>query len=270
MTRIMESLAEASGDVEALVAVLSKDLSNPYNYLKIGEAYRDAGKYDDALLWAEKGLQAFPDRPDWRLREFVADEYHRRRRHDEAMKLIWADFAARPYLETYKKLENHARKAKAWPEWRERALAGFRRLIAQAKEGSAKRPTSHWLRSENDHSRLVEVFLHEGDIEAAWREAQEGGCSSGLWLSLAEAYAKDHPEDAAPIYLKQAEVAVAEVRGSRYDESVELLIKAAAAMQRLGRSADFVRNLDTLCVKYKIKRNFIKLVEENRKSLYLS
>ncbi len=40
-------------------------------------------------------------------------------------------------------------------------------------------------------------------------------------------------------------------------------------MKRLDRSAEFVRNLEALRVKYKIKRNFIKLIEKKRKSLYL-
>ena len=45
--------------------------------------------------------------------------------------------------------------------------------------------------------------------------------------------------------------------------------KAAVVMKRLNRSAEFVRQLEALRTKYKIKRNFIKLVEQKRKSLYL-
>jgi len=269
ITHIMESLAQASGDVEELVAVLSRDLSHAYSYLKIGEVYREARQHDNALLWAEKGLKAFPERTDGRLREFAAEEYHRRRRHDDAMKLMWAEFSERPYLETYRTLERHARKAKTWPEWRKRALAEIRQRIAKAKEKSRGQTQPRWMRPDNDHSQLVEIFLYEGDVEAAWREARDGGCSDGLWLRLAEAREKDHPEDAAPIYLKQAEEAIVEVRNARYDESVGLLVKAATVMKRMGRTEEFVRNLEALRVKYKIKRNFIKLVEQKRKSLYL-
>lgn len=41
-------------------------------------------------------------------------------------------------------------------------------------------------------------------------------------------------------------------------------------MKRLDLSAEFVRQLEVLRTKYKIKRNFIKLVEQKRKSLYLT
>jgi len=270
ITHIMESLAQASGDVEELVAVMSRDLSHAYNYLRIASVYREARRRDQALLWAEKGLAAFPERTDGRLREFAAEEYHRRRRHDDAMTLMWAEFMERSCLETYRTLERHAKKVGNWPEWRERALAEIRRCIAKAKDESGG-PTRHpWMRPNADHSQLVEIFLSERDNEAAWREAQAGGCSDGLWLQLATAREKEHPEDVAPIYLRQAEVAVSATRNGRYEDSVELLVKAAAVMKRTERSAEFVRNLEALRAKYKIKRNFIKLLEQKQESLYLS
>jgi uncharacterized Zn finger protein len=266
----MESLAQESGDLEQLVAVMSRDLSHAYNYLRIAQVYRQARRHDQALEWAEKGLTAFPERTDGRLREFAAEEYHRRRRHDDAMKLMWAEFIERPYLETYRTLERHAKKAGNWPEWRDRALAEIRRRIAKAKDESGGLTRHRWMQPKDDHSQLVEIFLYERDAEAAWREAQAGGCSDGLWLQLAAAREKEHPNDAAPIYVKQAEAAVSATRDGRYDESVELLVKAAGVMNRMDRSAEFVRNLEALRAKYKIKRNFIKLVEQKRKWLYLS
>jgi uncharacterized Zn finger protein len=126
------------------------------------------------------------------------------------------------------------------------------------------------MRPNDDHSLLVEIFLSERDNEAAWREAQEGGCSDVLWLQLAAAREKEHPADAAPIYLKQAEAAVVTTHNGRYDNSVELLAKAAMVMKRMNRNEEFVRHLEALRVQYKRKRNFIRLVEQKRKSLYLS
>jgi uncharacterized Zn finger protein len=269
ITHIMESLAKASGDIEQLAAVMSRDLTSAYSYWKIAEVYREASQHDNALLWAEKGLKAFPDHTDARLREFAAEEYHRRRRHDDAMTLMWAEFLERAHLESYQKLERHARKAGAWPAWRERALAEIRLRITKAKEAARGQTRPRWMQADNDNSPLVEIFLYEGNPDEAWREAQAGGCSDNLWLRLAAAREKEHPEDAAPIYMKQAEAAVAETRNGRYEESVDLLVKAAAVMWRMECGAEFVRHLEALRVKYKIKRNFIKLVEQKRKSLYL-
>ena len=270
ITHIMESLAQASGDIEQLVVVMSSDLSSAYSYWKIAEVYREARQYDNALLWAEKGLQAFPDHTDCRLREFAAEEYHRRRRHDDAMKLMWAEFSERPCLESYKTLERHAKKAGAWPGWRDRALAEIRLRITKAKDKARGQTLPRWMQADENNSPLVEIFLHEGNPEEAWREAQTGGCSDGLWLRVAATREKDHPEDAAPIYLKLGEAAVAATSNGRYEDALGLLVKAASVMRRLDRGAEFIRHFEALRLKYKIKRNFIKLVEQKRKSLYLS
>jgi hypothetical protein len=63
ITHIMESLALLSSDVEQLVAVMSRDLSHAYSYLRIAEVYRGARQHDQALLWAEKGLKTFRSTP---------------------------------------------------------------------------------------------------------------------------------------------------------------------------------------------------------------
>ncbi len=270
ITHIMESLAKASGDVEQLVAVMSRDLSSAYGYWRIAEVYREAGQHDDALLWVEKGLKAFPGHTDQRLRELAADEYHRRRRHDDAMKLIWAEFTEHPCLESYKTLAQHAKKAGDWPGWRERALAEIRLRIAKAKEKPRGQTRPHWMQPDDDNSLLVEIFLSERKPEEAWQEAQAGGCSGRLWLQLAAIREKDHPEDAAPMYLKYAEAGVAATTNGRYEDSVGLLLKAAAVMRQMDRGAEFVRHLEGLRAKYKIKRNFIRLVEQKRKSLYIA
>ncbi len=269
ITQIMESLARTSGDTEQLVAVISRDLSSAYSYLEIAEVYLDAREHDHALLWAEKGLEAFPERTDGRLREFAAEEYHRRSRHDDAMKLMWAEFSERPLLDSYKTLERHAKKASAWSVWRERALAEIRLRITNAKDKARGQIQSRWAQAEVDNSQLVEISLYEGNPEEAWREAQAGGCSDRLWLRLAAAREKEHPADAAPIYLKQADASVAATRNGRYEDSVGLLVKAASVMRRIDAGKEFAGHLEALRAKYKIKRNFIKLIEQERKSLYV-
>ena len=70
---------------------------------------------------AERGMKTFPERVDSRLREFLAMEYHRRNRHDEAMALIWAEFTESPSLERYQNLKTHADRTHEWPTWREKA-----------------------------------------------------------------------------------------------------------------------------------------------------
>ncbi len=255
---IMEGLARASGDLEALVAVKSHDLSHAYSFLEIANIYKEAGQDDQALEWAEKGVRAFPQQTDSRLRAFLAEEYHARRRHDEAMALIWASFCDRPSLETYKALKKHAGRVKDWPGWRERAL-GVLRDLAQKDGARARRsfgPDFGW----GPGSTLVDILLWEKKTEAAWQEAQRFGCSENLWLNLAKQREQAHPEDSIPVYQRRVESALQQ-GGSGYEEAVERLRQIHGLMKRLGRSEAFAAYLAAVRAANKRKRNFMQLLD---------
>jgi len=51
---------------------------------------------------------------------------------------------------------------------------------------------------------LVEILLCEGDTDAAWQAAVDGGCSEELWLRLAYAPATARPDEAIPVLLRAA------------------------------------------------------------------
>lgn len=259
LTSMMESFARADGDIEALVAIKSRDLSSPYRYLDIATTCKEAGQRDKALAWAEKGLQAFPERPDERLVDFLADEYYRRRRHDEAMDLIWRQFAKAPSLHSYQHLRDHADRIKQWPAWRDKALAHIRSQLAKEKNLATK-PRHPWERPA-DRSLLVEIFLWEKDPESAWQEAQAGGCSNALWMQLARAREKDHPADAVAIYCRQIDPIVNRKNNDAYHEATDLIRKIRDLMKRLGQQAEFARYLASVRQTHKPKRNFMALLD---------
>lgn len=258
LTSIMQALACIDDDVEALVAVKSKDLSSAYRFLGIAQVYKDAGQFDKALEWAEKGLEAFPENTDSRLREFLANEYHRRQRHGEAMQLIWLNFTERPGLENYTILKEHANRTKQWPGWRQRALEYIRAMIADAKK--AKSETQQYWRSDRDHSMLVEIFIWERDIDAAWHESQIGGCSDYLWMQLAELREKDYPADAITIYQARVDPIVEQTNSRAYHEAILLIKKLRELMKRSGREQEFAQYVSSLKAEYNRKRNFMKML----------
>src|ERR1041385_2560434 len=168
LTHMMERVAELTGSVDDVVAVRARDLSHGHTFRRMGEVLRGAGRFDDALAWVERGLAAFPDRPDPRLREFAADEHHRAGRHDRAMELIWAAFADQPGLGAYQRLLEHARVGGGdWPAWINRAVSFLRADITSRSAGNRQRFA--WERSA-DRSSLVEIFLWRNEVESAWRE----------------------------------------------------------------------------------------------------
>lgn len=260
VSMMMESLALAAGDVDAVVAVKSRDLSHAYAFYLIAQLYQEAGRHDDALAWAERGLQAFPANTDWRLRYWLVDEYHRRGRHDDAMALIWQAFTEYPELAAYQALQAHAARLGQWDIWRERAWALLR---AQAARTNAEAHRYGW-RPNLGHAELVRILLWEGKAEDAWREANAGGCTKDLWLQLAALRAEEHPEDALGIYQRQIAPTLDRTNNDAYEEAIGLLRQVHAIMVRLDRLEDFRRYVDSVRVEYKRKRNFIKLLDAAR------
>lgn len=258
ITRIMESLAKAEGDVDALIAIKKRDLSSSWNYHSIAEICRNARRYDEALDWAEKGLIAFKERPDNRLRDFIAEEYHRRKRFDDAYGLYWVQFAERPELSNYIKLLDYARKIQRGDTARDEALAWLRKDIDRAKNNSNAK---YW-HYKPDHSRLVEIFLWEKNAEAAWKEALAGGCRDSLWLDMVKQREKDYPADAVPVYQRLVEPIIARMKNDAYEEATRMILHIRELMHGMGQQVEFAAYFAQLRLRHKPKRNLMKLLDK--------
>jgi uncharacterized Zn finger protein len=259
ITHMMETLARVEGDVDGLVAVVARDLSHAYSYLRIAEVLREAGRDDEALEWAERGMAAFPEpRADSRLREFLAEQYHQRGRHDDAVGLAWEAFSGAPSLGPYQTLRQHVERGGQWPAWRERALARLREHVAALREG---RRVDGWAVAGRDRSELVRVLLWEGEVEAAWAEARAGGCAPALWLELADQRAAVHPEEVLPVYQRAVEGLLAHTGNDVYEQVVQLLRKVQELLHRLGREAEFAGQIASIRSTQRRKRNLMKLLD---------
>lgn len=258
ITRIMEQLAEASGDIEELVAIKSRDLSSGYRYLEIAEIYAKAKQRDKALDWAERGLKAFPERTDNRLRDFVVAAYLKRKRNDEALQLTWIQFEEHPVLDHYIKLHDVAGKLGAWPVQRARALIKVDEVIArEAATTSRWKPKS----STPNYSLRVQIALWEEDLVAAWSAAHEGICDRNLLVTLARKLESTRPDDAVSLYRRVVPLIVEQTNNAAYDEAIKLIRKVGGLMKTQKQLSQFGDYLAELRVQFKPKRNFIKLLD---------
>jgi tetratricopeptide (TPR) repeat protein len=263
LASIMKQLAKLTGSLEELVAVHSRDLSQPHAFLKIAEIYREAGERDRAMEWVRRGLDAFPSLANEPLRVFLADEHHRRGEHERAMELVWPVFEHRPYLAEYQLIKQHADRSGVWTSWRERALARMREHARQRTAGMIHLPGG----APDERSELVRVYLWERDGEAAWREAQEGGCSADLWLQLARTREVEHPADALAVYRRQVDCILIDTGDRAYTEAVKLLPRVRETMGRVGE--DFSVYLAGLRATYKRRRKLMEMIDrfEHRTAL---
>lgn len=250
LSRIMEDLARADGDVDALVAVLGRDRSSAYRYLLIAEALLAAGRSDEATAWAERGLAVFPGHPDSRLIDFVCDRYGESDRHEDSVRLAWEMLEGRPELEAYQRLARVAARAGVWDSRRKRAHG----VLRQGRET---------VLGGRDRSELVAALLWEEDAEAAWREAQEGGCRRDLRLTLARRREGEHPADALEVYRAQIEPAIRHSDNHTYAGAVQWLEKVHAMFVRLEQEDAFDELVRDTRECHRAKRNLIKRLDEH-------
>ena len=261
ITSIMESIARESGDLDEIVAVKSRDLSSSHSFFDIANTCREYQKYDQAIEWAVKGLEAFPKQDNSYIRIFLAEEYHRAGRHDEEMDVIWENFIEQPYLCTYQALHSSAQPT-GWGKWREKAITHVRNKLAKERKNHEKQ--HHNWAFHGDNSLLVEIFLWEGDVESAWKEAQKGGCSQILRLELAEKRAEAHPEDTVDVYRRYIQDTVMKKNNDAYSEAVMYMQKTRNIMHRMEKDDEFSRYLAEVRAAHKPKRNFMKLLDEEK------
>lgn len=253
---IVKTLARIDGDVDAMVDVLRRDLSQPYAYVEIAQTLSKAKRHDEALKWAEEGRRAFPDHLNGLLEDFLVAEYHRRKRHDDAIALRWARFSSHASLQAYQQLKQAADKAKAWEDWRGKALSALRPAQVQT---ARPRHLGDWV--EPKSAVLIQIFLWEGAPKAAHEQARTTGCSVRLWLEIARALEKESAADAIAIYQEQIDPVVAQTRNHAYDEATKLVQRVRDLLAGAGKSADFAPWLNTVRARHKAKRNFMKRLD---------
>ncbi|AMR76491.1 SWIM zinc finger family protein [Cupriavidus nantongensis] len=256
----MQALAEHDGDIDALVRILSKDLSSPYRFLQIAEACAKHGRPDDGLAWAERGLREPASHVDPRLLDFCVDGYLRRGDFDEAAMLAWRRFEMDPTADSFPTLISVARAIGRHDEIRKRALEHLWALVKK-EESPGKSKRRDW--EKPTRTELVKLFLSEDKDDAAWDVFIGGPVATQLWPRMAECRARTHPHDAIALYHQLLPVAAdSGTRSARYDEAFEIVRTIGSLRAKLGERAEFARELEDIRATYRAKRNFIKLLDK--------
>jgi hypothetical protein len=272
LTRMMETLAEVAGDVDARVEVMARDLSYPYHYVQIAEVLTEADRADDALAWAERGLAAFEGtdhhmRGDPRLDDVVLAGWRDRGRMAEAVELVWKRFAEMPTLASYQRLKRWTIEAGEWDDHRPRAIAVLDAQATGRAEAVADRPTPinrypARLPVPATHDELIAVLAWDGQLDAAWAMALEHGASLPLWLQLAAAMEPEHPLDAARAYARDVEAQIDRKQTRSYENAVERVAHIRALYERAAEGEGFDTYLADLRHRHRPKTKLLRLLDE--------
>ncbi|MFF0451447.1 SWIM zinc finger domain-containing protein [Streptomyces sp. NPDC004609] len=250
---LMQRLAKAGGDVDALIAVHVADLApDGRTHLVIARELDEAGRPDEALTWAERGIHDTGDLAavDTALVDYLCDRYTRADRLSEAVALRRDHFSAHRTLFAYRQLRAVAQAADCWQAEREQALGLLRADAGRSRKGHAD-PT------------LVDALLDDKDVEAAWRAANETGAHDGQWLILADQARADRPADALAVYLRLTEPLTRQTGNAVYERLVSLLLSIRDCHHRLGATNDFTTYITGLRATQRRKRNLMRLMDEH-------
>ncbi|MFF4346543.1 SWIM zinc finger domain-containing protein [Streptomyces sp. NPDC001530] len=250
---LMERLVKAEGDVDALVALYAGDLApSGATHLCIAEELDAAGRVDEALAWAERGLRdtASEAHVDGRLVDYVCDRYGRAGRMAEAVAVHRDRFQVERSLAAYQQLRAAARAADCWEAERGAALAALRE--------DARRERGGWYRGPV----LIDALLDDGDLDAAWSEAAERA-DDRQWQQLADLSREARPADALAVYLRLVEP-LKEPTGERvYERMARLLLDARACHRALGSEDEFTAYLAALRAELKRRRKLMTILDRH-------
>ncbi|MER5869513.1 hypothetical protein [Streptomyces sp. NPDC002044] len=251
---LMERLAKAGGDVDAVVAVHAADLDpDGGTHLFIARELDTAGRPDEALRWAERGVEEAEDPAlvATDLIDYLCERHSRAGRLPRAVAVRRDHFAARRTLAAYQQLRTVARAADRWDAERATALALLRADAEQRPPHRYGGPV------------LLDALLDDGDVDAAWQAATETGAHDRQWLTLADRSRVSRPADALGVYLRLIGPLLQETGNAVYEQVTSLLLGMRACHQRLNTQDEFTTYVAALRAAHKRKRNLMRLLGEH-------
>ena len=255
----MEALARTTGDVNIVASVLQKNLSNPLRYLALVKLYQDHRMAEDALRWAQEGLETFKyEHTTKELAEVAIDLCLERGDKDAAQRVAWSRFAAGPRAESFYELMSLAKRIGRERELEKQGLWHFEELM-KATEAAPESPNV-W--RAHPRSELLAIALAEGQSDRAWELYIGGKTAVQLWQPLAELRATTHPQDALALYRKLLPMRVQEgAPKARYEAAFEIVKAMREVYAALDQTHKFRDELAGWKVAWGNKRNFMKLLD---------
>ena len=263
--RAMVGWAVGTGDPDALIEAHRRDEILPGDVLEIAQALDGAGRVDEAVAWARRGLADGGSRL-WQLgnlREFLARKLRDRGDEPGAVKLFWQAFVSGPSLSAYRRLLSED----GGEDWLRRCCEELRGALAAVSGGAAGSTTPGAAFGPFPPSvpraagALVDILLYEGQVNAAWDAAHDHGCSAPTWLTLARAREESHPLDAIVVYESAALAIIDRKVAKQYQSAVDLMVHIRRLADSAGKAELFASLLEQVRIEHKAKRKLKALLD---------
>ena len=269
----MAGWAIGTGDPDALIEVHGRDRIGPGSVLEIALALDAAGRSDEAMAWARRGIAEHGD-TQWQagdLREFLAGALRGRGEARAAVELFWQAFVSHPSLATYRRLLDEAAEPDSGADdreqpdnpadWQQRCEQELRsrlsRLDGRVPDDRGASNAAVLRAAE----ALVEILAYEGRVEAAWNAATVHGCAERMWMTLARAREKTHPSDAMGVYEPRVLELINQKKTHAYRSAVDLMERIRHLADAANEPDRFTSLLERVRKEHRAKRNLKKLLD---------
>ncbi|GHF58987.1 hypothetical protein FHX82_000387 [Amycolatopsis bartoniae] len=228
--RFAEQLAELSGDVDALLEILSRRPQRLDVRLKIVRVLRGAGRTAEAVAYAARALN----------------------QNDDAVKTRGTEFRRAPSEKTFLALREAAVELGRWETERESALAVLRKS-AESDEAAA--------------DELVRVLLAEERPEEAWQAARRYPCSLPVLLQVAELREAEAPGEVIDVYKLFVNHLIEQKGASHYEQAAKRLRRIRQLHRKAGTADEFAPYLAELVTTHKRKARLLAEIRQARIAL---
>lgn len=271
MEQALVGWALGTGDPDALIEAHSRHRVLPGDVLEIARALDRAGRGDEAVAWARRGLAEWGDRP-WQvgeLRDFLARRLRDRGEEQAAVELFWQAFVSSPSLSAYRRLLDEG----AGEDWLARCRGELCSSLTRSASGTGTgtgpgglaTPAAAfepWPPAVPEAAvALVAILLFEGLVDDAWDVANDYGCRSQTWLTLARAREDSHPLDAIAVYESAALAIIDRKKANQYQSAVDLMVRVRRLADAAGEPVRFVSLLERVRTEHKAKRKLKSLLD---------
>ena len=266
----MAGWALGTGDPEALIEAhtRARDRMLPGDVLEIAQALDRAGRGDEAVAWARRGMSD-PGSRGWHageLRDFLARKLRDRGEGQAAVALFWEAFVEGPSLPAYRRLLDEG----VGEDWLARCRSELRNALARVPGGTGPRGLSTPAVAfgpmppavPGAAAALVEILLFEGLVDDAWDVANDHGCRAQMWMTLARAREESHPLDAIAVYEPAALAIIDRKKADRYQSAVDLLVRIRRLADSAGKPRRFASLLERVRTEHKAKRKLKALLDD--------
>ncbi|MBT3878964.1 MAG: SWIM zinc finger domain-containing protein [Candidatus Scalindua sp.] len=267
LSNFLISAFENSDRMEEILPLCKREAAITDSWERYVDILIDARKYVEARKAAEEGIQQVGTRYPGivnSLREKVATLAERSGDYDSIVLLRQEEFLNYPSLKIYNKLIKaavHTKNRKKTRDWALKYLKTGEADLENAIAAPAKKKGHYFERFPN-YSVLIDIAEKEKDVKTVYSWYKKAVSDKEVFFNeyeqVAQAIAKEYPDEALNIWRMLAEKQIALTKPSAYETAVRFLRHARDIYQNTGKNNEWESYLAQLRETNKRKTRFIQ------------